>query len=476
MSTVMSWRPRLGDWRNADELAALQDAALPRVLAAAGRSPFYRARGDGVPANRAELNACPLTTKADLRAAYPFGMLAVDRRELATYHESSGSSGTPTASYYTAEDWLDLTERYARKHVGIGADDTLLVRTPYALMITGHLAHAAARAAGATVVPADNRSLATPYAKVVRLVHDLRVSLTWSLPTDALLWAAAAGHAGYRPDRDFAGLRALFVGGETLSTARRTRIEEIWQAPVVEEYGATETGSLAGECPHGRLHLWADRAIFEVHDPRTGRVTPMGRGQLVVTPLYRDAMPLLRYAIADEVDVSDGDACPCGWALPVVRVLGRGASSGRDEPGFGQIDVEERVFRLPREYGVMFWRARVESARGSSGVAVADAAGGAGGGTRGPGGGVRGPGGRVRGPGGGVRLRVQIEVADRFRGAAVRALDASLREALGVEVVVDPLAPGSLVPASLLTSAPDVLKPRGLFGPGEDWDKALRYY
>ena len=103
------------------------------------------------------------TTKRDLRDSYPFGLLAVPRQRLATYHESSGTSGEPTASYYTEDDWADLSERYARKWIGIGPDDVFLVRTPYALMITGHLAHVAALRRGALVVPADNRSLAMPY-------------------------------------------------------------------------------------------------------------------------------------------------------------------------------------------------------------------------------------------------------------------------------------------------------------------------
>jgi phenylacetate-CoA ligase len=424
-------RPRIGDWRDYAELEKLQDARLGRTLAAAARSPFYRRRGDGLPAGRAELGRYHLTTKEDLRAAYPFGMLAVDRSELATYHESSGSSGAPTASYYTGEDWLDLVDRYARKHVGIRADDMFLVRTPYALMITGHLAHAAARSCGATVVPADNRSLATPYAKVVRVLHDLDVTLTWSLPTDALLWAASAALAGLRPGRDFPALRALFVGGEPLSPARRARIAEVWGAPVVEEYGATETGSLAGECPYGRLHLWADRAIFEVHDPRTGRTTPDGRGQLVVTPLYREAMPLLRYAIEDDVEVSYPD-CACGWALPVVRVLGR----YRGTAELTQTGVEELVFTLPAAYGVMFWRARPEA--------------------------------------GG--LRIQIEVGERHRAPAVRQLRDAVGAAYGIDARIEPLPPGTLVPAAVLTAAPDVMKPRGLFGEGENWDKALTYY
>jgi phenylacetate-CoA ligase len=432
METALNRRPAIGDWRDFAELERLQDAQLVHTLAAAGRSPFYRRRRDGVPADRAELLRSGLTTKADLRDAYPFGLLAVDRCDLATYHESSGSSGAPTASYYTGEDWLDLVDRYARKHVGIRPGDTFLVRTPYALMITGHLAHAAARSRGATVVPADNRSLATPYAKVVRLLHDLDVSLTWSLPTDTLLWAAAAGLAGLRPARDFPALRALFVGGEPLSPARRARIAELWGAPVVEEYGATETGSLAGECPYGRLHLWADRALFEVHDPRTGRTTPTGRGQLVVTPLYREAMPLLRYAIEDDVEITHPD-CPCGWVLPVVRVLGRYRA---DAARLTQIDVEELVFGLSADLGVLFWRARTD----------------------------------------GDRLRIQIEVDERHRAPAVRQLRAAAGAVHGIEADVEPVPPGGLVPHKSLTAMPDVMKPRGLFGAGENWDKALQYY
>lgn len=431
MDTAVNRLPRIGDWHDFAGLDRLQDERLPSALAAAARSPFYRTRRPGVPASRAELTGYPLTGKEDLRGAYPFGMLAVDRAQLATYHESSGSSGSPTASYYTAADWTDLVDRYARKHVGIRPSDTFLVRTPYALMITGHLAHAAARSRGATVVPADNRSLATPYAKVVRLLHDLEVTLTWSLPTDALLWAAAARHAGLRPDRDFRSLRALFVGGEPLSPARRARIAELWGAPVVEEYGATETGSLAGECPYGRLHLWADRAIFEVHDPATGRTGPDGRGELVVTPLYREAMPLLRYHLEDQVDVSYED-CPCGWALPSVRVLGRFRFAGE----LTQTGLEEVIFRLPAEYGVMFWRARTE----------------------------------------GARLRIQIEVSEDRRTPAARQLSAAVAEAYDVEPVVEAMPPGSLVPAALLSAAPDVMKPRGLFAEGENWDSALQYY
>ncbi|MFY1637662.1 phenylacetate--CoA ligase family protein [Solwaraspora sp. WMMB335] len=430
-------RPRIGDWKGYGDLADLQDARLAATVAAAARSPFYQRRDGGrLPADRAGLHALALTTKQHLRQAYPFGMLAVDRSRLATYHESSGSGGTPTASYYTETDWADLAERYARKWVGIYPSDTFLVRTPYALMITGHLAQAAARLHGATVVPGDNRTLAMPYSRVVRVLRDLAVTLTWSLPTDTLLWAAAAEAAGHRPDQDFPALRALFVGGEPLSAARRDRIARIWNARVVEEYGATETGSLAGECPYGRLHLWADRNIFEVHDPRSGRTTGHGRGQLVVTPLYREAMPLLRYNIEDDVEVAY-EPCECDWWLPTVRVLGRSGfvcRTGAVE--ITQLGVEELVFGLPAGYGVMFWRARLV----------------------------------------GELLRIEIEARERYREAAADELVAAVRRRYGLDAEVSARAPGELVPHALLTAGGDVLKPRGLYGPDEDWDKALQYY
>ncbi len=437
MTTTTPARPEFGQWPDADGLAALQDTRLPVVAAAAARSPFYRARlGDAVPRTREALQDIGFTTKQDLRDSYPFGLLAVPRRRLATYHESSGTTGMPTASYYTEDDWDDLSERYGRKWVGLGADDVFLVRTPYALMITGHLAHVTALRRGALVVPADNRSLAMPYVRVVRVMHDLGVTLSWSLPTETLLWAAAARAAGYRPDRDFPALRALFVGGEPLTAARRARIAEIWGVPVVEEYGSTETGSLAGQCPYGQLHLWADRAIFEVYDPRTGAVSASGRGQLVVTPLYRDAMPLLRYNIEDEVEVGYA-GCACGWQLPTVRVLGRSGLGYRvGSATVTQADLEELIFTLPARYEVTFWRAQATPAR----------------------------------------LCVEFEVPEQHRAAARAELATAVRGAFGIAADVAGLAPGSLVPQQVLTNEPDMVKPRSLFGPDEDWDRALLYY
>ncbi|WP_045743703.1 phenylacetate--CoA ligase family protein [Actinoplanes rectilineatus] len=432
MPSTISDLPRLGDWTSFEELAALQAARLPRTLEAAARSPFYRDPLSGGPP---PLDALPITTKRDLRQAYPFGLLGVERSRLATYHESSGTAGQPTASYYTDDDWIDLAERFARKWIPIGPDDMFLVRTPYALMITGHLAHRAARMHGATVVPGDNRSLAMPYSRVIRVLHDLDVTLTWSMPAETLIWAAAARLAGLDPGSDFPALRALYVGGEPVTAARRARISRIWGVPVIEEYGSTETGSLAGECPAGHLHFWSDRAIPEIYRP-DGTVVAEGSGQLVVTPLYREAMPLLRYNLEDAVELTYRD-CECGWHLPTIRVLGRaGAGHPVGRARITQNDLETLVFTLPDRLGVLFWRAR--AAHGE--------------------------------------LVVEIEVDEAHRAEAVGALTAAIRSGPGVDAVVRALAPGTLVPHATLTVNQDILKPRTLFGPDEDWDKAILYY
>jgi phenylacetate-CoA ligase len=156
----------------------------------------------------------------------------------------------------------------------------------------------------------------------------------------------------------------------------------------------------------------------------------------VVTPLYRQAMPLLRYNIEDEVEVCYGD-CDCGWQLPTVRVAGRsGAGHPVGRATVTQSALEELVFGLPLAYQVMFWRAHARP----------------------------------------DRLRVEFEAPEQCRAAAQERLRAGVRAALAVDAEVVGLAPGSLVPRHLLATQPDVVKPRSLFGPDEDWDSALLYY
>lgn len=185
--------PAIGDWKTFDDLRTRQRERLGPTLEHARNSPFYAGRLEAGQV----LSEVGLTGKSDLRDSYPFGMLGVPRERLATYHESSGSTGNPTPAYFTEAEWTDLADRFVRKTVPIGPQDTMLVRIPYGLVLAGHMAHWAAMRSGATVVPGDCRSLAVPYSRVVRLLRDLEVTLTWSTPSESLLWVAAAKAAGH---------------------------------------------------------------------------------------------------------------------------------------------------------------------------------------------------------------------------------------------------------------------------------------
>ena len=426
----ISW-PRLGDWSTFTELAQRSAEAAEASLCAARNSPFYRSRLGNAP----RLAEAPLTTKEDLRAGYPFDFLARPFREVATYHESSGTTGAPISSFLTAEDWRECIDRFTRGAAGIGADDRVLVKTPYAMATTAHQMHNAASARGALVVPADNRSSIMSYPRILRLLRDIGVTVTWSLPSEPLFWAAAAWAVGLETTEVGRELRAMVVAGEILSPAKRRRIAELWGAQVVEDYGSTETCSLAGECGMGTLHAWADRFHLEVADPVTGRLSSRGRGRLVITTLYRQAMPLVRYDVGDMVELWD-EPCPCGWVLPRIRVLGRVLpSSAGQVDGVSQAAVDDVVYSLPAEYRVLFWR----------GLSTGDS------------------------------LRLEIEVDPRLADRATDEVRSAAIDRLPVAVEVIAVPPGSLVPTELLVRREQFLKPRYLFSSSEDTGRGLIY-
>lgn len=195
--------PQLGGWKSISALIESQQTILCDVVRRARRSPFYSQRlGD-------DFSKAQVTTKSDLRENSPFGFLAVKRREVATYHESSGTSGEPTSSYFTDSDWEDVVSRFLRNAVGVASEDSVLVKTPYSLVTTAHQMHLAARYRGAMVVPGDNRSSNIPYSKVIRILEQIPITVAWCMPTEVFLWAEAARLAGKNPATDFAHLRAF---------------------------------------------------------------------------------------------------------------------------------------------------------------------------------------------------------------------------------------------------------------------------
>jgi len=305
----------------------------------------------------------PFLGKEDLRHSYPDGMLAVPWSEVMVVHESSGTSGAPTPAFFTAGDIDEWFDRMLLNGVGLGRDDVVLVKTPYAMLTTAHQMHGAAQRAGAAVVPAGNRTELVTYGRAVRLLRDYRATVAYCMPVELMLLARKALSQGLEPAKDFPALRAAVVNGEVLSEAKRRFLEELWSVRLFPDYGSTETTSLGGACAHGTTHLWADRFHFEVYDPAEDRCTPYGTGEIVVTSYHRRATPIIRYRLGDVVTVRES-ACACGSGRPEVVVHGRADESfrvgGRE---FFPGDVEDVVYGALPDREPTFWSAEVSGDR-----------------------------------------------------------------------------------------------------------------
>ncbi|MGW2050979.1 phenylacetate--CoA ligase family protein [Streptomyces sp. NPDC001858] len=323
-------------------------------------SPYLRAKWSAAgtvpePWSQDLFARLPFMTKDDLRRGYPDGLLAVDWREVAVVHESSGTTGQPTSSLFTAEDIDEWLSRMLLNGVGLGPEDVVLVKTPYSMLSTAHQMHGAAQRAGAAVVPAGNRTELMPYGRVLRLLRDYRVSVAYCMPVELMLFARRALAEGLDPRADFPALRAAVVNGEMLSPAKQRFLEELWSIRLFPDYGSTETTTLGGACASGSLHLWSDRFHFEVLDEVLGSCSEYGTGELVVTSFHRQAMPIVRYRMGDVVTVSES-ACACGSARPQLRVHGRAAdrfrAGGRE---LFPIDVEDVVYGALLGCEPVFW-------------------------------------------------------------------------------------------------------------------------
>jgi phenylacetate-CoA ligase len=402
-------------------MAAPLAERLRSLAYAAERAPHYReafAAADLRPERIRDEEGwarVPFTTKEDLRRAYPFRMLAVPPMELAMILESSGTSGEPTASYLSAADLEDCYLRVLRSAIGLRRGDRVLVKTPYCMLSTAHQMQGAAALAGACVLPADNRTEMMTYRRLVRIIRDYRPTVLYCLPIELLRVARKAAALGISPPVDLPWVRGCLVNGEMLSEGKRRFLSDLIGARVYQDYGSTETTSLAAECEEGRLHLNEDRFFFEVRLPAAAACAAQGRGELVVTSLRREAMPLVRYAIGDHVEVSPS-SCPCGSRAREVTVWGRMDDEIRCQGRrFFPIELEDRVYTGLRGLPPVFFRAEYDEAR----------------------------------------LVISLETQDRDLGglrARIPALRRDLAEALGVEATVQALPEGGLGPLSAVGS------------------------
>jgi len=303
--------------------------ALIGTLLAAGGLQAGRLKeagvGGGGDVRLDDLAALPTTAKRDLWDAYPFGLLAVPRREVVAVHGSSGTGGRPTLVAYTRADLRLWARMCARALAAAGAGPGSIVHNAYGYgLFTGGIGiHQGAIELGATVVPVSGGM--TP--RQVRLIADLHPDILTCTPSYAIRLGEALAEAGLRPG---AGLRfsAGVFGAEPWTEALRARIEDLLGLRALDIYGLSEIigPGVAAECVVAAdgLHVNEDHFLVEAIDPVTAAPVPDGTGgELVFTTLTKEALPLLRYRTGDIAALRRGD-CPCGRTLvKMTRVTGR---------------------------------------------------------------------------------------------------------------------------------------------------------
>ena len=313
-----------------DELEALQIERLrDSVRNAYDHVPTHRVRlaAAGIHPDDVrtldDLHRLPFSVKDDLREHYPFGMFARRVHQLARLHASSGTTGKPTVVGYTLQDidtWADLM---ARSLVAAGARPGDVVHNAYGYgLFTGGLgAHYGAERLGAVVVPMSGGST----ERQVALIVDLGARVLCATPSYALAIAEVAEAQGV--DLRNSALEIGLFGAEPWSQAMRHEIEARLGLKAVDIYGLSEIMgpgvACECECQNG-LHGWEDHFLFEVIDPESRHVLPDGEaGELVITTLTKQALPMLRYRTRDITRLTRAP-CDCGRThLRLMRITGR---------------------------------------------------------------------------------------------------------------------------------------------------------
>ncbi len=317
--------------RELEQLDALRATQLQRLKATIRSAwqevPYYRAALDqaGVMPDDlqelSDLSKFPFTTKDTLRETYPYGLFAVPKEKIARIHASSGTTGKPTVVGYTAADmavWAELMAR-AFRATGARPGDVVHNAIPYGLFTGGLGWHAGAERFGAAIVPASGGAT----ERHVQLIGDLSPDILIATPSYMLVIADALAAHGVTPDA--CSLRLAYFGAEPCSEAMRSEIEAHLGVEAYDSYGLSEVigPGVAQELPGDRGHLviWEDCFWPEIIDPETGAVLPDGEmGELVLTTLAKEAMPILRYRTRDRTRLMPGKDSPL---RRLERIAGR---------------------------------------------------------------------------------------------------------------------------------------------------------
>lgn len=326
---MMFWDPRLEEMPR-EELQRLQYRLLKTlVYRLYSFSPFYhdRMKESGVHPDDirtlSDIRKLPFMYKRDLRDNYPDKIFVAGQDDLVRYHVSSGTTGKPTVVGYTRNDLDNWTASLARGLVscGLGRGDVLQVSYGYGLFTGGLGLHYGAERVGATVLPTSVGNT----ERQIELMQDLHTTAIACTPSYLIHMGEVAEKMGLSIKED-TDLRMGILGAEPWSDTMKTRIEEWLGIKAYDIYGTSElSGPMFCECSEQKgFHVWGDLACIEILDPETGEsLGPGEKGELVVTMLQKEALPMIRYRIGDITSFEDG-VCACGRTHPrVMRISGR---------------------------------------------------------------------------------------------------------------------------------------------------------
>jgi phenylacetate-CoA ligase len=313
------------------KLEKLQLERLKQTLERAyGHVPFYRHAFDECRFKPSDLKGfddlarLPFTTKQDLRDNYPFGMLTVPTEKVVRVHASSGTTGKPTVGAYSKRDLDVWAEVMARTYTAAGVTKKDIVHNAYGYgLFTGGLGfHLGATRVGAMVVPMSGGLS----KRQITLMEDFGATVLTCTPSYALVLAETAHEMGI-DFRTRMKVRIGILGAEPWTDEMRQEIQERMNLEAYDIYGLTEIigPGVSVECPyHNGLHINEDHFLAQLIDPDTGQVlSDGGTGELVLTTLTKEAMPMIRYRTRDRVTLTRAP-CECGRTMArMSKVKGR---------------------------------------------------------------------------------------------------------------------------------------------------------
>lgn len=299
----------------------IEDIQLERLRHMACKAyenvPFYKKRFDesGIKPEMikslSDLRNLPFTTKEDLRDNYPFGLFAEPMKNVVRLHASSGTTGKPVVAGYTKGDIEVWSEAIARIVTagGIDENDVVQISFGYGLFTGGFGLHYGIEKVGATIVPMSSGNT----QKQLMLMQDFGTTALVATPSYAMYLSEMIKEKGI--PRDNFKLKYGFFGSEAMSEKMRENLEDSMGILVTSNYGLTEVmgPGVSGECIYKcGEHINEDMFIVEIIDPKTGDVLPYGEsGEVVITTLTKEAMPVLRYRTRD-ISYIIPEPCVCG--------------------------------------------------------------------------------------------------------------------------------------------------------------------